>query len=272
MTTWHRGPAAAFDLETTGIDVETDRVVTACVAIIRPTDTPPWNVEINTWLVNPGMEIPQGAIDVHGITNERVQADGRKPAEALDEIAAELARAQSTGIPIVGANLAYDNTLLDRELRRNGLATVEERLGRPLGPCIDVQVLDKRVDQYRPKTVGNRKLETLCKLYRVTLAGAHDSTFDAIAAARVAYRLGQMSEASVDELVGFYKGRNRPTDIARAVIALSRFTLDELHVEQIQWRAEQCESLRNHFDEVGEKHDGVPGYWPLHPYRLDGAL
>jgi DNA polymerase-3 subunit epsilon len=160
--TWHLGtPLAAFDLETTGVQVESDRVVTACIAVIRPTPIPPWDVEVNTWLIDPGVEIPAGAIEVHGITNERARRDGRNPVGALDEIAATLASAQAEGIPIVGANLAYDNTLLDRGLRRHNLRTVEDRLGRPLGPCIDVQVLDKHVDPYRRKAEGNRKLETL---------------------------------------------------------------------------------------------------------------
>ena len=33
MTCWYEGPLAAFDTETTGVDVETDRIVSAAVVV-----------------------------------------------------------------------------------------------------------------------------------------------------------------------------------------------------------------------------------------------
>lgn len=270
---WHlNAPMCGFDLETTGISVEDDRVVTACVVFIRPTPTPPYDVTVHQWLVNPGIEIPQGAIDVHHITNERAQAEGQEPAGALEDIAATLAIAQVEGIPLVGANLAYDNTLLDRELRRYGLRTMEERLGRPLGPCIDVQVLDKQVDPFRSKAEGDRKLTTLCRLYGVALNGAHDSTQDALGAVRVAFRLGRMSQMSVEDLVRIYGGRKRPAAIANAIRSLGDLTLDELHEAQIGWRSTQQDGLRAYFDKAGTKHDGVDGSWPLIPAAAQAVL
>ena len=49
---------AVFDLETTGIDVRTSRIVTAHVGVIDASGTP---VEATTWLADPGVEIPAGA-------------------------------------------------------------------------------------------------------------------------------------------------------------------------------------------------------------------
>ena len=61
-------PIVFFDLETTGVNIATDRIVEIAVLKVFPNG----NKESKTWLVNPEMEIPQGSIDVHGITNEKV--------------------------------------------------------------------------------------------------------------------------------------------------------------------------------------------------------
>ena len=61
-------PLCFFDLETTGINVSSDRIVEISVLKIYPNG----NKESRTWLVNPGIKIPQEAINVHGISNEMV--------------------------------------------------------------------------------------------------------------------------------------------------------------------------------------------------------
>ncbi|MDG2436494.1 MAG: 3'-5' exonuclease, partial [Polaribacter sp.] len=61
-------PIVFFDLETTGINIANDKIVEISILKVFPNG----NKESKTWLVNPEMEIPQGSIDVHGITNEKV--------------------------------------------------------------------------------------------------------------------------------------------------------------------------------------------------------
>ena len=39
-----------------------------------------------TWLVDPGVEIPDGATAIHRITTERARRDGRPPVHAVAEI------------------------------------------------------------------------------------------------------------------------------------------------------------------------------------------
>ena len=63
----HR-PLCFFDLETTGVNVVTDRIVEIAILILLPNG----NKESKTWLVNPGIPIPKGASDVHGITDDKV--------------------------------------------------------------------------------------------------------------------------------------------------------------------------------------------------------
>ena len=54
-----------FDLETTGIDVEKDRVVTAHVGLL---DADGREIAARDWLSDPGVPIPEGATAVHGVT------------------------------------------------------------------------------------------------------------------------------------------------------------------------------------------------------------
>lgn len=57
----------AFDLETTGIETETDRIVTATVVRVVGATT-----AVRNWIVNPGTPIPPGATDHHFAEMSRV--------------------------------------------------------------------------------------------------------------------------------------------------------------------------------------------------------
>lgn len=190
--TWHTEPLLGFDLETTGINVETARIVTAAAIDWKPgdsTETLPDHSRL--WLSDVGgMRIPDQATAVHGVTTEQARANGRPAAQVADEIADVLAANLSTGIPVVAMNGRYDFTVLDRELRRYQLATLQERLGSDTspGPIVDPYVLDKQADRYRK---GSRKLEALATHYGVTLAAAHTADADALAAVEVAVAIAE---------------------------------------------------------------------------------
>ena len=47
MTCWYEGPLAAFDTETTGVDVETDRIVSAAVVV---QDAPGARPRVTRWI------------------------------------------------------------------------------------------------------------------------------------------------------------------------------------------------------------------------------
>ena len=61
-------PIIFFDLETTGVNIATDRIVEISILKVFPNG----NKESKTWLVNPEIEIPAEAAAIHGITNEKV--------------------------------------------------------------------------------------------------------------------------------------------------------------------------------------------------------
>lgn len=184
---WAHGKMVGFDTETTGVDVENDRVVTACLMVVDPATVDDEGrplVTTREWLIDPGVEIPSAATEVHGITTERARAEGRPAVEALAEISAMLAEHWAPGgAPLVGYNASYDLSILDRELVRNGLSGVD-----PTGRyVIDPLTLDRAADRYRK---GGRKLATVCEHYDVPLGEeAHDAAADTRAALRLAYRI-----------------------------------------------------------------------------------
>lgn len=273
MTTYLSGPMLAFDTETTGVQVETDRVVTTCTAWLTPA-TPLWTQDITSQLLAVEIDIPAEAEAVHGISTKFARDNGVPPAEALDIVAADLARAMLAKIPVVGSNLAYDLTILDRELRRHDLPTVDERLGRDLAPVIDILVLDKYLDPYRK---GSRKLVDLCRHYGVRIEGAHDSTGDALAAARVAFRIGWLARADAATLrlaaaQNPYPAldRMREREVAGRYRELAGMTLADVHDAQVLWRQEQQESLGEYFRRKGLPFDG-DGHWPMRPLTTQGT-
>lgn len=258
------GPHLSFDVESTGVNVETDRIVTACCALVNPGETP----KVTTVLINPGVPIPVEATQVHGITTERARAEGVPPATGLAFILGPLRLALHDNIPIVGCNLAYDFTILDREMCRHNL-----RLMNPaaLIPIVDVYVLDKHLDPYRR---GGRRLTDLCANYEVRIDGAHDATFDALAAGRVAWRVASMTQWPNDRLLAHfgdpsraakYGARHGPQDIADRFLALSTSTPAQLHAAQVGWRAEQQAGLANHFAKLGRDVTDIYGPWPYIP-------
>jgi DNA polymerase-3 subunit epsilon len=237
---WHTGRLAAFDIETTGVDPEHDRIVTAAVSVVGGGQP----AEHRSWLVDPGIEIPADATSVHGITTERAQAEGRISGEAIEEIAAALAEQLRNGVPIVAFNARFDLTVLDRETHRHGLRPLLDQVGGPNGMLVvDPRILDKQFDRFRR---GKRTLGAVCEHYRVTLDDAHAANADAIAAARVAYRLG----ATVAEL--------RDMD------------LRVLHRAQVSWAAEQAASLEQYFRGQG-RNERVERAWPIVPDGLARA-
>ena len=206
MHGWGSGPFLGFDTETTGVDVSTDRIVTAALVYRGPGGT-----RQRTWLIDPGIEIPEAASDIHGITTDHARAEGAQPREALEELAAELAAAIGSGVPVVAYNACFDLMLLEHELTRWGLATLTQRLGRAPGPVLDPLVIDRALDRYRP---GKRKLVDLCQHYRVG-AGAElhtaevdvHATLDVLGCLVAAFP--ELAQRSLPELHELQRGWHR---------------------------------------------------------------
>lgn len=218
---------AVFDLETTGIDVETSRIVTANVSVIGADGAVQ---ERSDWLLDPGVEIPSGATAVHGITTERAQADGMPAAEGVGQIVERIRALLAQNVPVVVYNAPYDFTILNREALRHGQSV----LGAP-SPVIDPLVIDKAVDRYRK---GKRTLEAAAAFYGVPLDDAHDAGADAIAAGRVAQAIAREHSAALPA------------------------TAEALHEQQVTWAAEQAASFQQYMRANRDPGFTADGSWP----------
>ena len=226
---WTDEPRVAFDLETTGRDPLEARIVTASLVYIDPDGT---KTDEKEWLLDPGVEIPEGAAAIHGVTTERARAEGVPAADGVREIFEALDVASGTGRPIVGHNLAYDLTVVLSELARHGLPGNVPALC----PIIDSYVLDKAADKYR---AGKRTLSAATAHYGIDLPAelAHTSAADCYASERLATAIAKK-----------YPELNVPAT--------------RLHKWQIGWAAQQAASLQA-FKRRKDPTVVIDGSWPV---------
>ena len=189
----------AFDLETTSANPKEARIVTSALVRIDGRD-----VQKIEHLADPGIEIPQEATNVHGITTEKARAEGRPHEEVLKDTVEAIKAAWEDGLTLIVYNAAFDLTVL-RSLTGDFTVT---------GPVYDPYVIDRVSDKWRK---GKRTLGAVCEHYGVGLGNAHEATADALAAARVAWKqvrqhypnLAQMEENELMEFqaVKWYEDR-----------------------------------------------------------------
>jgi DNA polymerase-3 subunit epsilon len=74
-------PLAVIDLESTGMNLSTDRIIEIAIVKIMPDG----KKSVKRKLINPEMEISAGSTDIHGITNEMVK-DAPTFKQAANEI------------------------------------------------------------------------------------------------------------------------------------------------------------------------------------------
>ncbi|PPB50842.1 DNA polymerase III subunit epsilon [Arthrobacter pityocampae] len=173
MTSWHEGPRAGFDLETTGRDPLTARIVTATIVLV---DGNGRVLEHHEWLADPGIDIPEGAAAIHGVTTAHARAHGLPAGEVVHGISAVLARLFAAGIPVLAFNARYDFTVLAQEGHRHAVPVPAP------WPVIDPYVMDKQADRYRR---GKRTLTAMCEHYSIPFENAHTSAADVLATLRV---------------------------------------------------------------------------------------
>jgi DNA polymerase-3 subunit epsilon len=159
-------PVVFFDLETTGTDVQRDRIVEICLLRVRP--LPHAIEQPRTWRVNPGVRIPSEASEIHGIKDEDV-ADCPGFGEIADEVLEMIEGAILSGFAIT----RMDIRLLQSELLR---------IGKPRdlsgAKTIDSQVIFHKRE---PRNLG-AAMQYYCES---ELEGAHGAEADTVASLRV---------------------------------------------------------------------------------------
>ena len=188
-------PLVIFDLETTGTDPATDRIVEICAVRLGPDGSR----ESRTRRINPGRPIPPDATAVHGIRDEDVRDEPsfRQIARGLLEFL--------QGADLAGFNVSrFDVPLLDREFHDCDLD-----LALPTRRIVDAMTIFHRKEP--------RDLSAAVRFYLDRdHEGAHSAEADVVATADVLdAQLDRYSDLprSVDELDAWLRaGRGRPVD------------------------------------------------------------
>ncbi|RYY41327.1 MAG: 3'-5' exonuclease [Chitinophagaceae bacterium] len=199
-------PLAVIDIEATGNNVATDRIVEVAIIKLMPDGAR----TVKRKLLNPGIEIPANITDIHGITNEMV-----KDAPAFKQVAQELKQY------LDGCDLAcYNAYRLDVPLLVEEFIRADVDFDMKSRKVVDVQ---KIYHQMEP-----RNLAAAYKFYcEKTLEGAHGAEVDASATAEILFaqveRYPQLG-TSLDTVIKGV-GEDQIVDFAR------RFVFNEKGVE-----------------------------------------
>ena len=128
-----KNPLVFFDLETTGTNINSDRIVEICYLKVYPNG----NEESKTMRINPGMHIPEAASAVHGIYDADV-ADCPTFKEVARSVATDIEGCDLAGF----TSTRFDIPLLAEEFLR---AEVDIDLSRR--KFVDVQVIFHKMEQ-----------------------------------------------------------------------------------------------------------------------------
>ncbi len=192
-------PLALIDLETTGVNVATDRIVEIYILKILPDGS----LHNKHKLINPGMPIPKESSDIHGITDDKV-----KDAPTFREVANELKQFLDKA-DIGGFNSnRFDVPLLVEEFLRSGLDL--DMNGRRL---VDVQHIFH--------TMEKRTLAAAYQFYcEKELVDAHSAEADVAATWEVLKaQVGRYEQLgnSIDSILK-YIGEEKVVDFARRMV------------------------------------------------------
>lgn len=225
---YYKLPLLGFDTETTGVDVYTDRIVSCNLTYDFPNH--PEHNRSDNFLINPGVDIPVEASNVHGLTKEYLEENNAESPEKLLQIIHDrLLDWEQRGLPAVAYNATYDASILTYEWERHG---VEQKVS--FSNVIDPMVIDKQVDKYRK---GGRKLETVAKLYGFTITNAHSADADVEATIHIARKLGESYGAELTF-----------EDQGEGLLTMKK------------WKKEQSESLERYFRKTNPDAVVASGY------------
>lgn len=180
-------PLAFFDLEATGINISTDRIVEISILKIHADG----RQELKTTKINPTIPIPKESSLIHGIYDKDVQ-----DSPTFNEVARELFRFFE-GADLAGFNvLKFDIPLLVEEFLRAGLDfDIEKR------NLLDSQKIFHLMEK--------RNLTAAYKFYcGKNLENAHSAEADTIAAYEVfKAQIERYAEQEVEDLQGNVLGK-----------------------------------------------------------------
>ncbi|MFT4662868.1 MAG: DNA polymerase-3 subunit epsilon [Patiriisocius sp.] len=198
-------PLAFFDLETTGLNIASDRIVEISIIKLMPNG----DKEIKTKLINPTIPISKESEGIHGITDNKV-----KDKATFKEVASEL-NDFIKGCDLAGYNSnRFDIPLIAEEFLRAGIDfDVKSR------NLIDVQNIFHKMEQ--------RTLVAAYKFYcSKDLTEAHSAEADTTAT----YEILEAQIAKYADLKGDTDFLSEFSQMTKNVDLLGRFVYDEKNI------------------------------------------
>jgi DNA polymerase III epsilon subunit family exonuclease len=192
---WFEEPIAVFDVETTGLDPQNDRIIEIAILHYQKGVLEKSYVK----LVDPKIAIPEDVKKRSGISDEDVIS-----AESFEVIACDIAEWLKDRIH-VAYNLPFDRGFIRAEINRAGLEYPEE-LG--IDPLIFARGLVKE---------GRKKLSAIAERLGIQLDEAHRAKSDAEAAAKVLFAMKDKLPEDLDELITLQAQWAKQQDVERAV-------------------------------------------------------
>jgi DNA polymerase III subunit epsilon len=233
-------PLAIIDIEATGSNVATDRIVE--IAIIKV--LPDGSRSVKRKIINPEMPIPPAITEIHGITDEMV-----KSAPVFKQVAAEIKQT------LDGCDLAcYNAYRLDIPLLMEEFIRVGVDFDMKSRKVVDVQKIFHQMEQ--------RTLSAAYKFYcNKNLEGAHSAEVDASATAEIleaqVERYPQLGN-TLDSIVKVV-GEDNIIDFAR------RFAYDDKGVEVFNFGKHKGRAVADVLKAEPQYYDWMmKGEFPLH--------
>ncbi len=157
-----------YDTETTGLDLEKDQIVQ--ISAIK-VDKNGVIIDTLDLLIQPTVEIGQGAYETHGFNEAYLREHGAITAKEGLEIFSNFVK---NSVLIGHNNLAYDQKIVVRQLRTEGLPPLD------ILAEYDTLIIAK---QFYPQ-LENYKLSTLCERFSVVNEQAHNALGDITATSK----------------------------------------------------------------------------------------
>lgn len=225
---WRDQPFVVVDVETTGLDAATDRIIE--IGIVRFEGG--LVVERYGQLLDPERDVPEEVVRLTGIKPEDLVGQPK-----FVDVAAEVHQRLAGGV-IVAYNLSFDRGFIARELERAGL-------GWPLAAELDPLVFVRQLHRNQ----GSKKLGAVAARLGITLENAHRAVDDSEVAGRVLLALADQLPAHLGDLV-----------------ALQRQWETLQAAEQLRWRRnrENSAGLLDDPSAAADDPDGRPSLGPAY--------
>jgi DNA polymerase-3 subunit epsilon len=169
-----------FDLETTGLNLQKDRVVST--AAYRVVDGRIALGDVFSSLVSPGRDIPSAAVKIHGIIPSMVEN-----ASSFNEVFEKFLAYLGTDI-LVGYHVGFDLHFLNAYMRKTHGFRVQNLVLDAQSLCRTV-CFPSHLRSYAGRVKGHQDLDTVARHFGVEILERHTALGDALATAMIFQRI-----------------------------------------------------------------------------------